>query len=181
MKTTTGEHGFFRRLNFYSARSLIIAGILFCASNALAQLSPGDTNGPIYTPLDTWSFYDYTNWTSDLHFRPISFTNLAHSYLGDGQSVVVDANIPAWLNYNTVETNGATNLTVNTGTVMFWFGPDWASTNAGGSGPGVWAQLFNVGELNSTRQPKHQQCQRISDTGMASRLLNPEKAQSTSD
>jgi hypothetical protein len=100
---------------------------------------------PGYHLLDSWSFLDNTNWTSDLGYAPVSFTNLNYSYLGDGRSLVVNTNVPAWLQYNVVETNGRPNLTVNQGSVTFWFGPDWASTNSGGSGPGECARLLEVG------------------------------------
>ena len=28
---------------------------------------------------------------------------------------------------------------------MFWFAPGWSSTNAGGTGPGEWGRLIEVG------------------------------------
>ncbi len=133
------------------SRVFIGAGFLFLAANAQAQLPPGGgggggSPGPTYTPLNSWSFYDPTNWTSDYSNAPVSFTNLNFSYLGLGRSLVVDTNQAAWLRFNTVETNGATNLTVQQGSVLFWFAPgSWASTNAGGTGPGEYARLFEAG------------------------------------
>jgi hypothetical protein len=107
-------------------------------------LAPG-TNNPTYIPLDTFSFNDTNNWTSDAGYYPVSFTNLTASDLGDGSALVVNSTNPAWLQYNVVETNGATNLTVDVGSVTFWFAPAWASTNQGGSGPGEWGRLLEVG------------------------------------
>ncbi|HEY5044080.1 MAG TPA: LamG-like jellyroll fold domain-containing protein [Verrucomicrobiae bacterium] len=132
------------------ARALIVAGFLLCAGRLLAQ-DPGGTNsGGFYTPLETWSFYNYTNWTSDHGHAPIAFTNLAYSELGNGSSLVVDTNIPAWLNYRVHESDGTTNLTVDSGTVMFWFAPgNWSSTNAGGGGPGVYGRLFEAGSYTA--------------------------------
>jgi hypothetical protein len=128
------------------ARAFTVAGFLFCAVSAVAQLPPGFKGGPTNAPLDSWSFYDHTNWTSDLGYAPVSFTNLSFSYLGNGASLVVDTNIPAWLQYNVYESDGTTNLTVNSGSVTFWFAPgSWSSTNAGGTGPGEWGRLFEVG------------------------------------
>ena len=127
---------------------LIIPAMLLCflTGAAYAQLlPPGWKGGPTNAPLDSWSFYDHTNWTSDLGYAPVSFTNLAFSYLGNGAALVVDTNVPAWLQYNVVETNGATNLTVDIGSVTFWFAPDWSSTNQGGLGPGEWGRLFEAG------------------------------------
>jgi len=84
---------------------------------------------------------------SDFDYPPASFTNLARSYLGNGRSLVVDTNLPAWLQYNVFESDGNTNLTVDSGSVTFWFAPNWSSvgdTN-GGFGPGEYGRLFEVG------------------------------------
>lgn len=122
--------------------------LCFMAEAAKAQfLPPGFKGGPTNTPLESWSFYDPTNWTDDDSYAPVSFTNLNYSYLGNGRSLVVDTNVPAWLQYNVWESDGTTNLTVDSGTLMFWFAPDWASTNdaGGGFGPGEYGRLFEVG------------------------------------
>ena len=129
-------------------RALIVAGFFFCAFNVVAQGIPGGGGGgggSTYTPLDSWSFYDNTNWTSDNGYRPVSFTNLAFSYLGNGSSLVVNSTNAAWLQYNVVDTNRATNLTVTAGTVMFWFASSWSSTNQGGNGLGEYGRLFEAG------------------------------------
>jgi len=133
MKTIKEEEGnFSHKLNCILARALVVAGFLLCTINGLAQAPPGgNTNGPTYIPLDSWSFFKYTtNWISDYGYAPVSYTNLDFSYLGDGSSLVVDSTNQAWLQYNVVETNGMTNLTVDIGTVTFWFAPSWSSTNA---------------------------------------------------
>ena len=119
----------------------------FClAANARAQPGPVVGGGGVTNiPLDSWSFYDPTNWTSDLGYPPVSLTNIAFSNLGNFQSLVVDTNLLAWLQYKVQESDGKTNLTVDNGTVTFWFGPDWASTNQGGTGPGEYGRLFEAG------------------------------------
>jgi len=96
------------------------------------------------SPLDSWSFSDTNTWTSDLGHAPVSFTNLNTLYFGDGTSLVI-SNSPAWLQYNLQESDGTTNLTLDQGTISFWYAPSWASTNAGGTGPGVWGRLIEVG------------------------------------
>ena len=111
-------------------------------------LPPGGKFSPAYLPLETWSFYDQTNWTDDDGYAPLSFTNVSFSILGNGYSLVVDTNVPAWLQFNTLENDGTTNLTVDSGTVMFWFAPSsWQSScdTNGGSGPGEYGRLFEVG------------------------------------
>ena len=122
--------------------------ILFLAGAAHAVIptspDPGDFSDP--TNLASWSFQDDTNWTSDSGAAPISFTNLNFSMLGNGASLVVDTNVPAWLRYRVYESDGTSNLTVNNGSVTFWVAPDWASTNLGGNGPNVYGRLIEVGQ-----------------------------------
>jgi hypothetical protein len=132
---------------------VITAGFLLAcwigASKLLAQdLPSGDYYGPTNTPLDSWSFSDHANWTSDLGYAPVSFTNISYSNLGDANSdaLVMDTNVPAWLQYNVVENDGTVNLSVANGSVAFWFAPgSWSSTNQGGVGPGEWGRLLEVG------------------------------------
>jgi hypothetical protein len=57
----------------------------------------------------------------------------------------LDSTNLAWLQYNVYENDGTTNLTVNVGSVTFWFASSWSSTNQGGTGPGEWGRLFEVG------------------------------------
>ncbi|MDE3100209.1 MAG: hypothetical protein KGJ88_12125 [Verrucomicrobiota bacterium] len=150
MRTIIGRNNVSRKPAVQLARVLVVAGFLFGAADVLAQMPPpGFGGGPTNTPLDSWSFADHTNWTSDLGESPASFSNLAFSILGDGASLVVATNVPAWLQFNAVEGDNTTNLTVDVGSVSFWYAPaNWASadTNANGAGPGNWAQLIDVGE-----------------------------------
>ena len=105
---------------------------------------PGDP-GPTNILLSAWYFTDTTNWVSDKGYSPVSFTNLNVSDLGAGTALVVDSPDPAWLQYNVIENDGTTNLTVSEGILMFWFAPNWAGTNVGGTGPGEWSRLIEVG------------------------------------
>jgi len=127
------------------ARAFVLAGLLLCSAKAWAILPPPTWGGPTNVPIASWSFYDPTNWTSDQNEFPNSYTNIAYSYLGDFASLVVDTNIPAWLNF--AYTDGVrTNIAFSSGTVTFWYGPNWATTNGG---PGQWSQLIEVGELTT--------------------------------
>lgn len=148
MKTTQGEKKLSRKLHYIFARAFTVAGFLLCTVNGRAQLDPGGGT-PLPDVLGSWSFHDKTNWTSDLGYTPVSFTNLNFSYLGNGSSLVVDTNVPAWLQYNAYEGDGTTNLTVDQGTVTFWFAPSWSSTNQGGLGPQEWGRLFEVGSYTA--------------------------------
>ena len=136
MKRNSGANNPPYRLNFNFTRAFIIAGFL------LGATSGGAT---IYTPLNSWSFTERTNWTSDNGYAPVSFTNLDYSHLGNGASLVVNSTNAAWLQFNVAEPTGATNLTVDAGTVMFWFAPNWSGTNQGGTGAGEYGRLLEVG------------------------------------
>jgi hypothetical protein len=112
-------------------------------------LPPSDPN----VQLCTWSFDD-TSWYSDLGYPPISFTNLNNPPSFDGNALQIDSTNAAWLQYNIVEADGTTNLTFNdfAGTIELWVLPDWNSTTNGGSGPGDWGRLIDVGAF-STNTP----------------------------
>jgi len=132
--------------------TFIFTWLLLGAASSRAQIDPGggDTNAVTYTPLETWSFYDSTNWTSDNGRSPVSFSNLSLSPLGNFRSLVVDSNSPAWLRFNVFEASGATNFTPAGGTLLMWYAPgNWSSTNLGGTGPGDYARLFEVGDYTT--------------------------------
>lgn len=147
MKAINGEGYFLYQFNRMFARALIVAGFLFGMLPLVhASMIPGEgPSGPSYKSLGSWSFIDHTNWTSDLGYAPVSFTNLTRSYLGNGNSLVVNDTNGAWLQYNVFEGDGKTNLAVNKGSVTFWFAANWSSTNLGGTGPGEWSRLLEVG------------------------------------
>src|SRR5882724_10384995 len=70
---------------------IVVLLVCILVPSARAAHSPGlpdELPGPDW--LDHWSFEDTTNWTSDLGYRPISFTNINSSPLGDGSAVVLD-------------------------------------------------------------------------------------------
>jgi hypothetical protein len=126
-----------------------LAGTVYASAPGLP---PSGYFGPTNVPLDSWSFYDSVGWTDDSSNAPISFTNIAFSNLGNGAALVVNTNIPAWLNYYIYQPGtGATNLIVNgSGSLTFWYAPaSWSSAGSGGIGPGEWTQLIDVGEFTT--------------------------------
>jgi hypothetical protein len=123
----------------------VVFSLFIAIIRAHAQIDP---EPPLPTPLDSWSFSDNVGWTDDNGNPPISFTNIAWSDLGDGASLVVETNVPAWLNYPIYTTSGATNIVLNgPGSLCFWYAGGWATTN-GGPG-GAWSQLVNSGEWSA--------------------------------
>lgn len=129
-------------------RSLI--GVL-CLGIAIVSHAQAPPNQPATNSLDSWSFNDLTNWSSDLGYAPISFTNLFGTHYGDDTSLEVDSTNPAWLQFGGFNSDGTTNLTVDTGSIFFWFSPNWASatTNNNGNGPGVFGRLLEVGAYST--------------------------------
>ena len=141
MKTTNASR---RRIPL-----LILLAFLLCpwAGSVRADVpAPGPSS---HNWLDRWSFGNTNTWLSDLTNAPVSFTNLDVSKLGNGNALLLDRTNAAWLKYNVFESDGATNLTVNNGTVMFWFAPAWSGTNQGGTGPGQWGRLIEVGSYTT--------------------------------
>ena len=129
--------------------------ILFnlCATTLRAQIPPF----PVDPFLDSWSFYDPTNWLSDLEYPPIGFTNIvcdqsawsSDDGILDCNGLILDSTNAAYLNYRVVENDGNTNLICSSGMLWFWFSPDWDSQNLGGTGPGDWGRFIDVGEYTT--------------------------------
>jgi len=128
--------------------------VLACCSTSkiLAQLAPPPiTNSLSSSFLNLWRFDDTAWLTSRGGYPPLSFTNIDNVAGFDNSALQVDNPDPAWLAYNVVEADNHTNFTCNTGTLLFWFVPNWESndTNYFGTGPGDWARLIDVGMWTS--------------------------------
>ena len=123
--------------------ALLLPRMVFC------QPAPS-TNSHSRPWMEYWSFSNTNTWQTELGYSPVSYTNLGVSCLGDGTSVVVDDSTnAAWLQYNVWESDGYTNLTVDVGSAMLWFAPDWSSQSQGGTGPGTWGPLIETGEFTT--------------------------------
>jgi len=101
-----------------------------------------------YVPLAHWTFNDTNTWIGEGGQLPLLATNVAGVPSWSSNAVLVDSISPASLSYNVVETNGNTNINCQTGSMLFWFKPDWGSTNAGGVGPGTSGRLVEIGSYN---------------------------------
>lgn len=153
MKTAQRGGNFHRKPKYSSARALLVAGFLFGLMVDIENVC-GQTLPVSYDSLNSWSFFDTNGWTSDYTYSPVSFTNLTSSIYGDRlyggtNALVVDSTNQAGLQYNVVESDGNTNLTVSQGSVTLWFAPDWTSTNAGGGGLVESGQLIDAGQWTS--------------------------------
>src|ERR1041384_2535306 len=130
---------------------LTISTILLFLGTAAHAVIPAPTDPPVN--LDSWSFFDVTNWTTDFGNLPVTFTNLSASNLGNGSALVVDSTNVAWLQYSLSQESGTNELSLPSGTIMFWYAPAWTSvvsTNTSATGPGVWGRLVDVGGYSNS-------------------------------
>ena len=129
------------------ARAWLLVLVSFVAGTCNTPASdppPLGSGDPLW--LNAWTFSDTNHWVSSRGGAPLSFTNLAVSDLGKGSAVVLDDPEEAWLQYRILETDGTTNLSLAQGSLLFWFAPNWSSTNLeGGTGPQSWSPLLTVG------------------------------------
>ena len=119
-----------------------------------------------YVPLARWHFNDTNTWVGEASQLPLLATNIVGVASWNTNAVLIDNASPALLTYRVVETNGNTNINCETGSVQFYFKPDWSSTNAGGNGPGTSGRLIEIGS-----------CSPDFTNGWWSLLLNPEGTQ----
>ena len=119
-----------------------------------------------FIPLAHWRFDDTNTWVGEQGQLPVLADNVAGLPGWSSNAVSVSGVNAAVLSYNVVESNGHTNINYQTGSVLFWFKPDWSSAGAGGSGPGYWGRLIESGSDNPANSP-----------GWWSLYLNPDGTQ----
>lgn len=151
MKTLAGSSGFFQNISTFLTGTSIAACLLLYGANASAQPLPPGSGSP-HLPLDAW-YFESTNWLSSHRYAPVSFTNLVNVVTtpgnGDGNALLLDSTNAAWLQYDALESDGHANITVDQGSVSFWFSPDWTGTDQGGTGPGQLGRLIEVGSYTT--------------------------------
>ena len=99
-----------------------------------------------FIPLAHWRFDDTNTWVGEEGQLPLLATNVTGVPSWSSHAVLVDGVNPSMLAYNVVETNGNTNINCQTGSLLFWFKPDWSSADVGGNGPGHWGRLIEMGD-----------------------------------
>jgi hypothetical protein len=90
------------------------------------------------------------NWSDRCGNAPLGFTNLntAPGWSHDGTALSVDTNCPAFLNLPVIS-DGEANTSLTSGTISFWFQPNYTSVPDGGDGPTNWASLLTIGQWTS--------------------------------
>jgi hypothetical protein len=109
------------------------------------------TNVNEYVLLAHWTFDDTNTWVGQEGQLPLLANNLAGVPSWSSNAVLVDSASPALLAYNVVETNGSPNINCQTGSVLFYFKPDWSSYDQccwNRTGPGVSGRLIEMGNYD---------------------------------
>jgi alpha-tubulin suppressor-like RCC1 family protein len=101
-----------------------------------------------YALLGHWRFDNTNTWIGVRSQLPLLATNVIGIPDWSSNAVRVDTTSTALLNYRVVETNGNVNINCQTGSVLFYFKPDWSSANQGGTGPGCSGRLIEIGNYN---------------------------------
>jgi hypothetical protein len=102
---------------------------------------------PPFWILSHWKF-NSTNIASVNGYLPKAGYNL-QLVPSFGSNAVLVSGSSALLNYYEVEPSGPTNIVCDNGVVEFWFRPEWSSVSLGGSGPGGYARLIELGEYTT--------------------------------
>jgi hypothetical protein len=127
----------------------VVAGVLLLIGSGFRATAEDPPALPeIGLFLDAWRF-DTTNQLTLRGDSPKgqAGVQLAETWNTNGARLAGSG--PAYLQYNVVETNGWTNLSVPRGSIWFWFRPLWGSTNLGGTGPGSSVRLIELGAFTS--------------------------------
>jgi hypothetical protein len=101
-----------------------------------------------FLPLAHWRFDNTNTWVGEEGQLPLLATNVVGVPDWSSNAVLVDSTSPALLSYNVMETNGNVNINCQTGSVLFYFKPDWSSVDQGGTGPGTSGRLLEMGAYN---------------------------------
>ncbi len=132
-------------MKHYSALSSTILGaIVLCAATLATFAADGAEPG---RPLAHWRFAS-ANWAGDDGQKPLIATNLEKVPSFNGSAVRLASGSNAVLQYRLVEPDGRVNLDCARGTIRFFFKPDWTSAKLGGTGPGVYGRLIEVGSFS---------------------------------
>ena len=110
---------------------------------------PSNPNSVLPVRLGSWHFDNTNTWAGAAGQLPLQVTNLVGISSFDSNAVLVDSANPAILKYRDVETNGNANINLRSGSVRFWFKPDWSSANASGIEPGFYGRLIEMGKWSS--------------------------------
>ena len=133
---------------FFKPRAAIFAAVIATISPAFCE--PGLPPLPA-VPLNNWVLAQ-PDWPDRFDGNALSFSNLntAPGWGNEaGTALSVDTNDGAYLNLSATDAHGYPNINLNSGTINFWFQPNYTSVADGGLGPTNWANLFTIGRFTT--------------------------------
>src|SRR2546425_11337656 len=98
--------------------------------------------------LNFWRFDD-TNYTSLRGHIPKASYGPQITPSWNSNAVRIVGTGPALLEYRSLETDGITNVQCFNGSMWFWFRPLWTSAGLGGTGPGGFGRLVELGHWSA--------------------------------
>jgi hypothetical protein len=107
---------------------------------------PFDSNSVLPSRLGYWQFDNTNTWTGFSGQLPLVATNLTGVGSWNTNAVLIDSTNLAILAYRDVETNGNANINLRTGTVRFWFKPDWSTGSGALTNGGRFLEVGAQGE-----------------------------------
>jgi hypothetical protein len=127
--------------------------------NGSVKAVPDDAPNSVGYDFDTsdGSGSYYAVWVEgdgEGHYPPIfGTTNCNLGSLGTNPPPLIEplvATNAAFLSYGNLQTNGEANFNLRQGTISFWFSPNWASTNASGTGPQTEGRFIEIGSQGTS-------------------------------
>src|SRR6185436_1866595 len=94
--------------------------------------------------------FDGIDANGALHPIPSTQLNIGLVESWSGYALSMTGNVTRLLQYPIVGSGAKTNLNPFTGSVRFWYQPNWRSVSAGGNGPGATAIMFQAGDCASS-------------------------------
>jgi hypothetical protein len=116
------------------------------AETNLDNTLPNNPLSVTNTLLGRWRFNTNT-WIGEQGQLPTVTNSLQPLATWHGNGVAI-GHYPGGLRYREVETNGSYNFNLRSGTIRFWYRPNWSSTNAPGAPAN--APFFQVGRYTET-------------------------------
>ena len=129
--------------------------LLVLGLNATVLRADGPPAPPeiTYQILNFWFFRATNNFATVRGDAPLTATNLMATTNAWSRGAVRVMTNNALLKYRETATNATrawTNLLVDEGCLRFWFRNHWQSSSLGGTGPGTYARLIEVGDSSAT-------------------------------
>ena len=100
--------------------------------SAFSETDSRSVDAHEYIPLARWNFDDTNTWVGEGGQWPLLTNNLAGVPSWSSNAVGIDSTNSTLLAYRVVETNGNLNFNCQTGSLVFYFKPDWSSDDESG-------------------------------------------------